>query len=148
MAEQAATDPSERPDPAVMRGVIPYLGLCGKAGEAAAFYAKAFGATELGNYPDPEKPGQFMHLQVEINGGALMMTDHSAEGEAPLPGLSGAHLQLVVADGKSWWSRAIAAGCREVMPYERQFWGDDWGMVEDPFGIRWAILEDGAGRTG
>jgi PhnB protein len=148
MPDQTAIDPTERPEPAVMRGVIPYLGLRGKAGEAAAFYARAFGATELGRVPDPEQPGRFLHLQVEINGGALMMTDHGADGDAPFPGLSGAHLQLVVADGKSWWSRAIAAGCREVMPYERQFWGDDWGMVEDPFGIRWAILEPGTEPAG
>ena len=147
MSDQTATNPTERPDPAVMRGVIPYLGLRGKAGEAAAFYARAFGATALGNYPDPEKPGQFMHIQIEINGGAVMMTDHQSDGDAPSSGLSGGHLQLVVADGKGWWSRAIAAGCREVMPYERQFWGDDWGMVEDPFGIRWAILEEGAGQA-
>lgn len=148
MPDKAATNQTERPEPAVMRGVIPYIGMRGKSAEAAAFYARAFGAIELGNFPDPEKPGQFMHIQVEINGGAFMMTDHHADGDAPFNGLAGAHLQLVVADGKSWWSRAIAAGCREVMPYERQFWGDDWGMVEDPFGIRWAILEDGAGQAG
>ena len=29
------------------------------------------------------------------------------------------------------------------MPYERQFWGDDWGLLQDPFGIRWAILQPG-----
>lgn len=148
MSDQSTTNSTERPDPAVMRGVIPYLGLGGKAGEAAAFYAKAFGATALGNFPDAEKPGQYMHLQVEINGGALMMTDHTTEGDSPSSGITGLHLQLVVADGKHWWARAIAAGCREVIPYERQFWGDDWGMVEDPFGIRWAILETGAEQAG
>jgi PhnB protein len=28
-----------------------------------------------------------------------------------------------------------------VMPFERQFWGDRWGMVRDPFGINWGIDE-------
>ena len=148
MPDQAATNPSERPDPRVMRGVIPYLGLRGKAAEAAAFYEKAFGATSSGSFPDPETPGRYIHLQVEINGGTLMMTDHRAPDAPPFQGLEGLHLQLVVDDGKHWWARAIAAGCREVMPYERQFWGDDWGMVEDPFGIRWGILEPGPRQAG
>ena len=54
------------------------------------------------------------------------------------------HLQLVVADGQAWWDRAVAAGCKVIAPYERQFWGDDWGLLEDPFGLKWAILQPGA----
>ena len=54
------------------------------------------------------------------------------------------HLQLVVADGRAWWDRAVAAGCRVLAPYERQFWGDDWGLLEDPFGIKWAVLQPAA----
>jgi PhnB protein len=71
---------SERTDGRVMRGVIPYLSLDRQAGEAADFYARAFGARDLGRMPDPEKPGRLMHVQIEINGGALMMTDHRSEG--------------------------------------------------------------------
>jgi PhnB protein len=37
-----------------------------------------------------------------------------------------------------------ARGCSVLMPYERQFWGDEWGLLKDPFGIRWAILQSGA----
>jgi PhnB protein len=54
------------------------------------------------------------------------------------------HLQLVVGDGRKWWDRALNAGCTEVMAYEMQPWGDQWGMVRDPFGLQWAILEPGA----
>ena len=148
MSDQTTTSAPERPDAAVMRGVIPYLGLKGRAGEAADFYGKAFAATELGRFPDAEKPDQFMHVQVEINGGCLMMTDHTADCDTAPGVLQGAHLQLVVDDGQGWWSRAIAAGCKEIIAYERQFWGDDWGMLEDPFGIRWAILQPGPEPTG
>jgi PhnB protein len=140
MTETATTD---RPDAAVMRGVIPYLGYSGRAGEAADFYGRAFGARDLGRMPDAERPDRFMHLQVEINGGCLMMTDMDADQGEPRGELKGAHMQLVVRDGRAWWDRALAAGCTVVMPYERQFWGDDWGMVADPFGIRWAILQPG-----
>jgi PhnB protein len=70
-----------------------------------------------------------------------MMTDHGG-GAAPSYGFG--HLQLVVADGRAWWDRAVAAGCTVIAPYARQFWGDDWGLLQDPFGISWAILETGA----
>jgi PhnB protein len=134
------------PDASVMNGVIPYIGYGGRANEAADFYDKAFGATDLGRLPDDKRPAQLMHAQIEINGGCLMLTDHGCEDGADPGRLNRAHMQLVVADGRVWWDRALAAGCTVVMPYERQFWGDDWGMVEDPFGIQWAILQPGPER--
>lgn len=132
-----------RPDPAIMRGVIPYINLDGRASEAADFYTRAFGARDLGRMPDNDNPGRLMHAQLEINGGALMMTDCRAPGEAPAQP-QGFTLTLVVDDGDAWWSRALAAGCTVVMPFERQFWGDRWGMLRDPFGLNWAVDEPAA----
>ena len=134
-------DSSPQPDAAVMRGVIPYLSLDGRAGEAADFYQKAFGARDLGRHPDNDHPGRYMHIQLEIHGGSLMMTDCLAPWESDAPTPQGFSLTLMVEDGDHWWSRALAAGCSEVMPFERQFWGDRWGMVRDPFGFEWAIDE-------
>ena len=128
-----------RPSPSVMKGVIPYLAYQGRAGEAAKFYAKAFGATPLGSMPMENSPGQFMHLQIEINGGAFMMTDY---GDVALDSpLASGHLQLATGDGRCWWNRAIAAGCTEVSPYVRQFWGDDWSLLRDSFGVKWSIVQ-------
>ncbi|WP_246156602.1 SRPBCC domain-containing protein [Aquicoccus porphyridii] len=132
-----------RPTASEMRGVIPYIGFDGRANEAADFYATAFGATDLGRMPNPDDPTRLMHAQVGINGGALMMTDHGGEDGAESKPLNRAHMQLVVDDGRMWWDRAVAAGCTALVPYERQFWGDDWGMLEDPFGVRWAVLQPG-----
>ena len=142
MPTQTMTANENRPDPAAVRGVIPHLNLDGRAGEAAEFYARAFGARDMGRFPDNENPGRFMHVQLEINGGALMMTDCRGPGEAAEP--QGFSLTLVVADGEAWWSRALAAGCTVVMPFERQFWGDRWGMLRDPFGLNWGIDEPAA----
>jgi PhnB protein len=127
-----------------MRGVIPYLVFAGRAGAAAEFYARAFGATDLGRLPMPDRVDRYMHVQIDINGGALMMTDNDMQpGQTPAPTMHG-HLQLVVGDGRAWWDRAIAAGCVEVRPYEMQFWGDTWGLLADPFGLQWAIMQPGA----
>ncbi|MCC5969051.1 MAG: hypothetical protein JJU15_03820 [Pararhodobacter sp.] len=76
------TETATLPDASVMQGVIPYIGYGGRANEAEDFYAKAFGASDLGRMPNPEAPESLMHAQIEINGGALMMTDHGCE---PVP---------------------------------------------------------------
>ena len=126
-------------DARTMRGVIPYIGMDGKAGEAADFYVRAFGARDLGRLPG-EDPGRLMHCQVEINGGALMMSDMRAP-DAPVQKPQGFHLQLVVGDGDFWWNRAVEAGCKVVVPFEKMFWGDRWGLLTDPYGLSWSIDE-------
>ncbi len=135
-------EPRYRPEDRVMQGVIPYLALPGQAGAAADFYIRAFGARDIGRMPFEGRPGEFMHVQVEINGGALMLTDNdmmssAVGGTEPIPR---GHLQLVVPDGQVWWDRAVAAGCTVLAPFERQFWGDTWGLLSDPFGLKWAVL--------
>ncbi len=142
-------DTASRPSAGVMKGVIPYLAFNGRAGEAADFYAKAFGATPLGSMPMENDPTKFMHMQILINGGAFMMTDYSDAAPAPTTNpLPNGHLQLVLEDGQGWWDRAIAAGCSAVMPYKRQFWGDVWGLLQDPFAVKWAVLQPGADQNG
>jgi PhnB protein len=141
MSDDTPVDQRYRPEDRVMQGVIPYLCLAGKSGAAADFYIRAFGARDIGRMPMEDAPGQFMHVQVEINGGALMLTDHtmmsSVEQGGPMPA---GHLQLVVPDAQFWWDRAVAAGCTVIAPLERQFWGDTWGLIADPFGLKWAVL--------
>ena len=127
-------------DARTMRGVIPYIGMDGKAGEAADFYSRAFGARDLGRIPGENDPKKLMHCQIEINGGPLMMSDMHAP-DAPVLKPQGFHLQLVVEDGDFWWNRAVDAGCTVAVPFEKMFWGDRWGMLTDPFGLSWSIDE-------
>jgi PhnB protein len=129
-----------RIDARTMRGVIPYIGMNGRAGEAADFYGRAFAARDLGRLPGQEDPSRLMHCQLEINGGALMMTDMHAPGE-PERAPQGFHLQLVVEDGDLWWNRAVEAGCTVTVPFEKTFWGDRWGLLTDPFRILWSVDE-------
>jgi PhnB protein len=138
-----APETAARPDPATMRGVIPHLGLDGRAAEAADFYVKAFGAQNIGRFPDADNPGRYLHIHLEVNGGALMMTDCRAPWESRAEAPKGFNLMLIVDDGDAWWRRAVEAGCEIVMPFERMFWGDRWGMLRDPFGVEWAIDEPG-----
>jgi uncharacterized glyoxalase superfamily protein PhnB len=46
---------------------------------------------------------------------------------------------LYVEDADSTFARAVEAGAKPVMPLADMFWGDRYGMLEDPFGHKWAI---------
>lgn len=125
----------------VMQGPIPYLAMGGRANAAMNFYIRAFAGVDIGRMPLPDRPDALMHGQVAINGGCLMLTDHM--GPEGATSFRFGHLQLVFADGRTAWDRALAAGCTMILPYERQPWGDDWGLIEDPFGVKWGIMEGG-----
>ncbi len=125
------------------RGITPYLAMTGQAGAACDFYLRAFGASDVAKIPFPDGQPGLMHAQLVINGGVLCLTDSTmlSDTSGAPPSRNFGHLQLDVADGRAWWERAVAAGCTILAPYELQPWGDDWGLLEDPFGLRWAILQ-------
>lgn len=128
----------------VMRGVIPYLAIDG-ARAAIAFYQDAFGAFVFGDTPSMPGSEKIANASLIINGGVLMLSDHFPEhGQPAAKGGVGYAMQLVVHDGDTWWSRAVAAGCTVVTPFALQFWGDRYGQLRDPFGIDWAINEPSA----
>jgi PhnB protein len=129
-----------------MQGVLPYIAMAGRTAEAMDFYEKAFGAKDSGRMPFPDGQPGLMHAQTLINGGTFMMTDHGGSDQREIQTDFG-HLQLVVSDGRAWWDRAVAAGCTVLAPYEQQPWGDDWGLLQDPFGLKWAILHPGKGQA-
>jgi uncharacterized glyoxalase superfamily protein PhnB len=122
-----------------MQGVIPYVTVDG-AEEAAAFYREAFGAAQIGDTVRSDD-GRVLHIGLEVNGGMLMLNDPFPEHGGALPGagLQAITLQLVVADGDLWWSRAVAAGCTVVHPLDVAFWGGRYGRLRDPYGHDWAV---------
>jgi len=130
---------AERP---LMGGVIPYLNVEG-ASAASEFYQKAFAAKERFRMPAQDSK-RLMHCHLEINGGSLMLSDPFPDHGHPYQHANGATMQLVVKDGDAWWDRAVAAGCKVTMPFERVFWGDRYGKLVDPFNINWAINEPAA----
>lgn len=124
--------------PTTLRGVIPYLSFNGSAGAAADLYARVFDATNVARMPTPDKPGRFLHIQMEINSGTLMLCDHGDTDEKSEPR---GHLQLVVTNASELWDRAVSCGMQVVCPFEQQFWGDLWGLLVDPYGIYWGIMQ-------
>jgi PhnB protein len=123
-----------------MGGVTAHLTIRdNRAAEAIDFYQKAFGA-QMPMTPHMAEDGKrIMHAHLLINGGHLMLNDDFPEygAAATPPGSLTLHLQ--VADADAAWKRAIAAGAKEKMPLDDQFWGDRYGQLTDPFGFTWSI---------
>lgn len=119
--------------------VTPHL-VCAGAADAIDFYKRAFDAVELIRMPGPD--GKLMHGCVAINGSTVMLCDEYPEmGNSAPTSLKGTPvtIHLPVADVDAAAAKAVAAGARVVMPVADMFWGDRYGIVEDPFGHRWSI---------
>ena len=129
----------EHQDQGPADGITPHLTIGeGRAAEAIDFYAKAFGAEELGRHiADDGK--RIMHAHLALNGGHLMLNDHFTEFGSPGGEPAGSTLHLQVKDADAAWHRALEAGATERFPLADQFWGDRYGQVTDPFGFTWSI---------
>jgi len=48
-------------------------------------------------------------------------------------------IHLYVEDADAVAAQAVAAGAKVLKPVDEMFWGDRYGMLEDPFGHRWSV---------
>jgi uncharacterized glyoxalase superfamily protein PhnB len=64
--------------------------------------------------------------------------DHHSLGPKSLKG-SSVTIHLYVQDVEAVFNQAVAAGATVMMPVADMFWGDRYGLLEDPFGHRWSI---------
>lgn len=122
-----------------MHTVTPHL-VCHGAADAIEFYKKAFNAVELGKVPGPE--GKLLHAVIRIGDSAVMLVDefpdHNALGPKSLKG-SPVTIHLYVQDVDAVFNQAVAAGAKSTMPVTDMFWGDRYGLLEDPFGHHWSV---------
>jgi PhnB protein len=130
-----------------MIAVQPYIGFPGNCREAIEFYKDALGAEVLftqtvGESPMPEMgPAQnIMHCTMKVGESILMMSDDmSPEGPSATPGI----ISLTVALNDPVKAAAIFAKLADggvvMMPLEKTYWAEAFGMLADRFGIRWMI---------
>ena len=48
-------------------------------------------------------------------------------------------IHLFVEDADAFFKRAVDAGATVKMPLADMFWGDRYGVLEDPFGHHWSV---------
>ena len=137
-------DPSKsksavKPVPEGTHTVTPHL-VCAGAADAIEFYKKALNATEVMRLPGPG--GQLMHAVIRIGDSNVFLVDESANMGALSPkSLNGSSvtIHLSVEDADALAARATSAGAKVIVPVQEMFWGDRYGMLEDPFGHRWSV---------
>lgn len=128
-----------KPIPDGMHTLTPHL-VCAGAADAIRFYEKAFDAIEEARLPGPG--GKLMHATVRIGDSVLMLVDENPEwgvlGPKALKG-SPVTIHLYVENADATVARAVAAGAKITMPLADMFWGDRYGVLEDPFGHHWSV---------
>jgi PhnB protein len=128
-----------KPIPEGYRTITPYLAVDGAA-EAIEYYKKAFGAKERGRMEVPG--GKIGHAELEIGDSLVMLSDALPQFSTRSPkelGGTSVSVHMYVEDVDAVVKQAIEAGATVTAEVADQFWGDRFGLVQDPFGHQWTI---------
>ena len=132
-----------QPVPPGHENIIPHL-VCSPCSEALEFYKKAFGAEEAHRMVAHDGV-KIMHAAMRIGNSILFLVDDFPEfcsgKSSTATALGGTPVQLhhYVPDCDAAIKRATEAGAKVTMPAMDMFWGDRYGIVEDPYGHRWSF---------
>jgi len=118
--------------------IAPWLSVR-RGGHAVEFYKTAFGAKELFRLGGEDGGGVVARLSID--GAEFWLSDESPEhGNFSPESVGGGTVRIIltVADPDAVFSRAIAAGAKQVFPVGEEH-GWRLGRVVDPFGHHWEI---------
>jgi PhnB protein len=129
-----------------MTGLNPYLNFEGTAEKAIAHYERALGAKvemvmrfgDAGVETPPEHKNLVMHATLVIDGNKIMLSDGHPGGKVIVG--DSVHVALHFSGDLDDMARkfaALAEGGEVAQPLVDTFWGARFGIVVDPFGIRW-----------
>ncbi len=130
-----------------------YLTLDGQAREAFTFYQQVLGGTlEMMTFAQAPEAEQFpaehheriMHVCLTLDDYRLMASDTMPGmdcGSGTYEGIKGCSISLhpdSVAEGERLFA-GLSAGGQVVMPMEKTFWAERFGMFTDRFGVSWMV---------
>lgn len=130
-----------------------YLTFDGQAREAFTFYQQVLGGTletmTFAQAPDADQfPAEYrdrvMHTCLTLGDHCLMASDTLPGdfcGGAPYEGIKGCSISLhpeSVAEGERLFN-GLSEGGQVVMPMEKTFWAERFGMFTDRFGVSWMV---------
>jgi PhnB protein len=123
----------------------PYINFSDKARQAMEFYRDVFGGElaintfgEMGGAA-PGDENKVMHAMLETPSGFTLMASDAPAGMTQDTGstisisLSGDDPEL-----RDYFQK-LSQGGSVTMPLEKQMWGDEFGMLVDPFGVQWMV---------
>ena len=126
----------------------PYIFFNGQAKEAMEFYKSIFGGNleiqTMGEVPDEIRqeagnpdPSRVMHAKLEADGFTLFASDSAKASDKSAK----VELSLMGDDAEKLkkFFEGLSAGGKVNMPLSKQFWGDEFGMVTDKYGVDWMV---------
>jgi PhnB protein len=125
----------------------PYINFRDNARQALEFYKDVFGGdlrvNTFGEYGDPNQPGAdgVMHGQLETDSGFTLMAADTPPGMDVSSGAGNITISLSGDDEqqlRGYWDK-LSKGGTVTMPFEKQMWGDLFGMCTDKFGVPWMV---------
>jgi PhnB protein len=129
--------------------IDPYLTFNGNCGEAFRFYEKVLGGKiemmmtydqappEAGTVsPGSEK--RIMHVRLSVGGQIIMGSDAPPQHFTPMGGFS-VSLAPDSRDKAEKTFKALSEGGKVMMPFQKTFWAEGFGMVVDRFGTPWMV---------
>ncbi len=138
-----------------MSNLNPYLFFDGNCADAMRFYERTLGgkldlmkASEAPAGAEmPPGPGDsILHARLVLDDGRVLMASDWMASE-PYPGRKGFSLSLgysTVAEAQRIFD-ALADGGKVNMPFQKTFWAEAFGMLEDRFGTPWMVNGQMAG---
>jgi PhnB protein len=123
----------------------PYLNFDGTAREAMEYYRDVFGgelrlSTFGENGMDGPTADKIMHAQLETPSGYTLMAADTPPGMQRTTG-DAITVSLSGEDGdelRGYWDK-LSNGGQVTMPFEKQMWGDEFGMCVDRYGVPWMV---------
>jgi PhnB protein len=123
----------------------PYIGFDGNARQAMEFYRDVFGGElELSTFGEiggaaPGDEDKIMHAMLETPSGFALMGSDAPSG---MPRDEGSRIQISLSGNDAElrdYFQKLSQGGSVTMPLEKQMWGDEFGMLVDPFGVQWMV---------
>jgi PhnB protein len=125
----------------------PYINFRDDARQALEFYQDVFGGNlnvnTFGQYGDANAPGadNVMHGQLDTENGFTLMAADTPPGMDFNEGAGTITISLSGDDEqelRGYWDK-LSEGGTVTMPFEKQMWGDLFGMCTDKFGVPWMV---------
>jgi PhnB protein len=104
-----------------------------------------YGGSPLANQVPEDWSDKVMHGNLTLGGQRLTGADVAPQSYESPKGVSLA-LQITDAADAERIFQALAAGGTVMMPLEKTFWAERFGMVVDRFGVPWLINCEGAAQ--
>lgn len=124
--------------PSVHPALLPMLSY-ENATEAIAWYVTALGAVESSRLTSPD--GKIGYSELRIGEARVAVSDVWPGFNRTPAELGGTPvvLNLYVENVDALFAQAIAAGGKELIAVQDQFYGDRCGRLQDPFGYIWIL---------